>query len=337
VHQPTAETPTPRRSEPGPHRAGVAGWVLLLAALLLILAFGTTPERSMFWDAVFDAGHTPLFGLAALAILGLLRARGTTGGRTRTSWLAFALTVTLGAVTEALQVFQANRDPSLEDFLRDVAGAGAFLLAEGAWPRREARAARGGHAGRALALLLAVLLLIASGARLAVTTAAYVERRRALPTLFALDGSWRERRFIGLHDSMLTPGSRPPGLEASFDEPLACLDLRPGLYPGVALDEPYPDWSGYSRLVFTVVSDLDRPASLTIRVHDAAHDQRYEDRFNRSLTVAPGVNRFAITLDDIRRAPDRREMDMRRIRGVMLFAYQLKRPTRVYLVALRLE
>jgi hypothetical protein len=105
----------------------------------------------------------------------------------------------------------------------------------------------------------------------------------------------------------------------------------------VAFDEPYPDWSGHLRLVFTIVSDLDAPLRLVVRVHDAAHDQRGKDRFNRSLTVSPGVNRFAISLDDIRRAPDRREMDMRRIRGIILFAYRLNAPTHVYLGAWRLE
>ena len=120
-------------------------------------------------------------------------------------------------------------------------------------------------------------------------------------------------------------------------EPLARLDLKPGAYPGIGIVEPHPDWSGYRRLVITIVSDLDAPLPVAIRVHDLAHDQRYEDRFNRALTVEPGVNRFAIALDDIRHAPDRREMDMRHIRGVLLFAYRRTLPTRVYLGPIRLE
>ncbi len=90
-------------------------------------------------------------------------------------------------------------------------------------------------------------------------------------------------------------------------------------------------------MAITIVSDLDAPLPIAIRVHDAAHDQRYEDRFNRALTIAPGVNRITIALDDIRHAPDRREMDMRRIRGVLLFAYQRTQPTRLYLGPIRLE
>jgi hypothetical protein len=311
--------------------------VLLLAALLLILAFGTVPERSMFWDAVLDAGHTPLFGMAALAILGILRVRTPGAPDSSMRWQAFLLTVALGAITEALQVFQGNRESSIGDFLRDGAGAAAFLLLSSVgWPQRATAGPRSVR-GRVRAVLVGALLLVASAAHLGMTTAAYVARDRAMPTLLAFDGTWWERRFVELGDSVLTARTRPPGLEVSSDEPLARLDLKPGEYPGVGIVEPHPDWSGYRRLAFTIVSDRDRPLTLVIRVHDAAHDQRYEDRFNRALSVAPGVNRFAIPLDDIRRAPDRREMDMRRIRGVLLFAYQRTQPTHVYLGPIRLE
>ncbi len=305
---------------------------------MLILAFGNVPERSMFWDAVLDAGHAPLFGLAALAILGIRRARASGAPGPGVRRQAFLVTVALGAVTEVLQVFQGAREPSLSDFLRDGAGAAAFLLLSGARSRPSpAVGPRPVRRFRALAVPVGVLLLVAAGAHLGMTTAAYIARDHAMPTLVAFDGAWWERRFVELGDGTLTARTRPPGLEASFDQPLARLDLKPATYPGVGIVEPHPDWSGYRRLVFVVVSDLDAPLPLVIRVHDAAHDQRYEDRFNLALSVAPGVNRFAIPLDDVRRAPDRREMDLRRIRGIMLFAHQLKRPARVYLGAFRLE
>jgi hypothetical protein len=89
--------------------------------------------------------------------------------------------------------------------------------------------------------------------------------------------------------------------------------------------------------VLTAAPDLDSPITLTIRVHDADHDQRYADRFNRRLVVSPGLNRFVIPVEDIVNAPDRRRMDLRRIRGIVLFAYELDRATHVYLGPLRLE
>jgi len=313
-------------------------WILLLVGLLLFLILGDAPERTRFWDALFDAGHTPLFGLVALSLLGLLRIRTRPDHGSRTWWTAFVVTLVVGAATECLQVFQANREASIEDFLRDIAGAGALLLlvaavpwgAPGAGPIRTRR-------GRLSAAAVAMVLLVAAGAHLAMTAALYAARDRAFPTLFALDGSWWERRLVEPSGSTLTPASMVPRGLAATGELLARLDLEPGTYPGIAFDEPYPDWRGYRRLVFAVVSDLDRPLSLVVRVHDAAHDQRTADRFNRSLVIHPGINRVAIPIDEIRMAPDRREMDLRRIRGVILFAYRLVEPTHVYLGALRLE
>ncbi len=315
-----------------------APWVLLAASLLLFLFLGDAPERTMLWDAVFDAGHVPLFGLLALAALQVIRARAPEMAPRRVWWAAFLVTLAIGAGTELIQFLQPNREPSFSDLARDAAGAAAFLLVAAAVPRfvggTTPVSTRG---GRATALAAAAVLATMAGAALATVTAVLAERRAAMPTLAAFDGSWWERRLLEEHDSRVIPGDRPAHLPAGFGEPLARLELLPGTYPGIAIDEPYPDWRGYRRLVFTVVSDLDAPIRLTIRVHDAAHDQRSADRFNRGLQVAPGVNRFAIPLDAIRLAPDRREMDMTRIRGIIIFGYRLASPVHVFVGPLRLE
>ena len=49
-----------------------------------------------------------------------------------------------------------------------------------------------------------VLLLAASAANLGLTTAAYIARDRAMPTLAAFDGAWWERWFVETQDSRLT-------------------------------------------------------------------------------------------------------------------------------------
>jgi hypothetical protein len=320
------------------------GWrAALVFALLLFLFFADVPGNSRFWRAFFDAGHTALFGAIALAIRGALAVARTGGREPRVSLATFAVTVVLGALTEVLQTLQARGDPSLIDLLRDTAGAGAVLLiasaARGGAPSAErpawARARRAGW--RAAALLAAFVLLLAAGWTLLVTSARYVARNRAYPTLFALDGSWWEPSFIELEGNRLTPGLRPAGGGGRQPLALARLDLAPRRYSGIGFEEPYPDWRGRDRLAFTIVSDLDAPIALVIRIHDATHDQRYRDRFNRRLVVAPGVNEIRIPIEEIRNAPDRRRMDMRRVRGVLLFAYDLRTPTHVFLGPLRLE
>jgi hypothetical protein len=306
-----------------------AGWrIIVLSALLLFLFFADVPY-SRFWSAFFDAGHAPLFGVIAIVVRGWLAGRSPSVSRARVSLAAFGITVGLGAATEVIQMLQSHGDPSTTDLLRDMAGAGAFLL--GAWGA--------GHRGRArtVAALGALIVLLASGWTLSLTSARYVARDRAFPTLFALDGSWWEAAFIELNGNRLEPGRLPapdPGGEGGR---LARLDLQPGPYSGITFDEPYPDWRGRDRLTLTIVSDLDAPLPMAIRIHDAAHDRRYRDRFNQRLTISPGVNRIAIPIEQIQWAPDRRRMDLSRVRGVVLFAYDLQRPVHVFLGPLRME
>jgi VanZ family protein len=305
----------------------------LVAALLLFLFFGDAPASSRFWNAFLDAGHTALFGVIALVVYYWVASRRRGASALSNGLAAFAITVILGALTEVLQTFQARGDPSVTDLLRDAAGAGAFLLI--AWVVSTWR--KHWTSARLAAVVVAVVLLASAGWTLMRTTACYAARDNAYPTLFNLDGSWWESEFLDLGQNRLTPGVRTmPGGERQ-DVRLSRLDLAPGRYSGITFDEPYPDWRGRDALALTIVSDLDQALPMAIRVHDASHDQRLRDRFNRSFNIVPGVNRLRIPLEDIRNAPDRRKMDMARIRGVILFAFDLKKPASLFVGPLRLE
>jgi hypothetical protein len=328
----TTDDDRPRRN------ASTIAWAMLLAGLLSFMMFGQEPERTRFWGSFYHAGHVPLFGLVAVSVLGLLWSRGASLASPRPWWTAFAVSVALGGTTEVLQIFQSGRDASVWHFLRDVAGSASFLLvaATVGWT--------GGHGSlirsagrRALTGLGVVAMLGAAGFDLAATVTRYGERDLAFPVLFAADGSSWERSFVVAQDCVLTPHARPAGLAVSFDGPLARLDLKAGGFPGITFDEPFPDWTGARSLVLTFISDLDTPTPLVIRVHDARHDNRSEDRFNRRLLVLPGFNRIVIPLDDVRRAPDRREMDMRHITRIIIFAPRPTSPTHVYIGPIRLD
>jgi len=41
--------------------------------LVALSFFGDVPEHTRFWEALFDAGHAPLFGAMALIVRSLLR------------------------------------------------------------------------------------------------------------------------------------------------------------------------------------------------------------------------------------------------------------------------
>ncbi len=120
---PPVPRPIEREYPRGP--AGARPWGLLaaIAALLVFLFVVGPPEPTHVWDAIWDAGHVPLFGTLAL----LLRALLASGGA-GASFRAFGLTVSLGAMTELAQTLQPSREPSIADAVNDAAGAAALLV-----------------------------------------------------------------------------------------------------------------------------------------------------------------------------------------------------------------
>jgi len=278
---------------------------------------------------LFDAGHAVLFGVVMLLVSGLPWVR--SGGK------ALLITLLLAAASEILQLADPTRDASIGDFLRDGAGAVAFLLLRASsGPPADRRVPGSTVVVGSLALRLAASgLLLSVAAPFLLVCGIYIERNRAFPTLFRLDGSWWESRLISTGNATLVTSVTSP--VDAHDGVAALLLLRPGVSPGVVFDEPFPDWSAFHRLAFTVLSVADAPITLTIRVHDEWHDQRFADRFNRRIAIAPGENRVSIPLNEIRQAPVGREMDLHRVRSIMLFVYRLDRPARVYLGPLVLE
>jgi hypothetical protein len=63
-----------------------------------------------------------------------------------------------------------------------------------------------------------------------------------------------------------------------------------------------------------------QPLTLTLRVHDKAHDNRAADRFNRRFTLGAHERRvLAFPIAEVARSPTGRDMDMSRIATVILF------------------
>jgi hypothetical protein len=76
---------------------------------------------------------------------------------------------------------------------------------------------------------------------------------------------------------------------------------------------------------------------LTLRIDDVAHNQEHKDRFNRTFSIEPGLNDLAVTLDDVRRAPAEREMDLRRMAQLILFTNRPREPFELLISDIWLE
>jgi len=83
--------------------------------------------------------------------------------------------------------------------------------------------------------------------------------------------------------------------------------------------EPFPDWSSFSALSFIAASSGANSVQATIRVHDADHNNRFDDRFNYGFDLSPTPRIFTIPMTEIASAPANRKMDLHNISRIIVF------------------
>jgi len=294
---------------------------LTITGLLLghLLPFG---EHSLLLQNLRNALHGPAFLLGSAVIWQVLQHRSSTVNTALITGTAVFATAFGG---EALQL--VNGYPfSFRDIGFDLLGGATALMylsgnavRHGRMLRPEAASMLRGGAG----VLLIALMLPAAWWSLAI-----VERHLAVPQL--MDDRFPLRRnMIEAHNSTITLLKPPPGWPAEHRR-VVRVETSAARYAGIAIPDPFPDWSGFSSLTFLAASGDGRERRLTLRVHDNAHDQSYADRFNRSWHLGrPVVNglrsgldtarRFCIPLEEIEAAPAERKMDLKSISALAFF------------------
>lgn len=328
VSRHVVEVRVSRGSKPKLNRTwSVALWSTLLLGVLLAGALFEPRDDTLLRKALLDAAHAPLGGaLAYLSLQWILAWEERSAPTRRDQLLALAAAVLSGLLFEILQLF-LSRDADVVDLWRDTLGSMAFLLL--AWATRRRKRPAPGAGKRLLAGGTAVVLLAVAGVSAARVARAVVQRDAAFPVLCEPGASWL-RPFLALQhvDWELTP--RPPAWAESRpgkqSASVARVTFHRGPFPGFALRETAPDWRGYATLSLEVYSSLHAPIDVVLRIDDARHDGTFGDRFNQSLTVVPGGQTFRIPIETIRLAPATRQMDMRHIRRLVIFAIETQEP-----------
>lgn len=310
-------------------------WIASAGALVALVALLHPPAETFFWKSIFDAGHAVVSGYLALVFLRLILA--WTGGACtalRASLWAFVITMACGLGIEIVQIL-LPRDASFGDLVRNGLGAAGMLSAEWACVRDASGSFVRRRGTRTVLLGSAMLVYLLAFAPVGAVVVAYAQRDAAFPRLCDFDARW-EGFFVQMRGADLDRTPRPSGW-GQTDDTAGRVTFRGGKYPCFTLKEPVRDWSRHRALVFEVFSQLESPVEIQIRIDDAAHNQQYDDRFNRSLTVSPGANLFRIPLAEVRQAPRSREMDLTHIAHLVIFTIEPPQPISLYLDALRLE
>ena len=319
----------------------------LTVSLLLLILFGNmavlwipVPTHTALWKAFNNFCHVPLFGGMAIILLYLARQLGEPRGWSVGSHygMAFIGAVLLGVVSEGLQLLSSSRYGEWSDLLLDVLGSVCALGLYATYDRNLTGSLAGWRqAPRKYMVHAGVGLLVVVALSPVLTWAyAYWDRAARFPSLCQFSSAW-EMMFVRGTNSELQIVPPPIGWKKSRVDTVGHVVFHPKKYPGIRVDEPYPDWRGFEEFSLEVYSELSGPQELSIRIDDAHHNQEHADRFNRGVIIKPGLNHIQIPLEEIRQAPVGREMDLAAIKTLILFAVNPPEEFSLYIDNLRLE
>jgi hypothetical protein len=312
---------------------------VLFALLLAPIGLGVTQLAK----ALENAAHGPLF--AALAVGSLLLLRQILPGYSTAMLYALALLIALvlGALSELAQSFTGSREARINDWINDAFGAFAGLSAFAAFDSR----LQFRSASKVCVLLLSAFAMAYVFKPVLDAGMSAYQRQMQFPELV----TWHTLsgyRVLTASEASGMVTSIPAEWRRSADElalyvqphatqPAADPDTAPESYPGVTLEEPWPKWSDHRVLIIDIVNPNSADLLMTLRINDRRHNNRFADRFNRRLQIAPRQRtEIVIPLDDIARGPEQRAMDLSAIAKLMLFQDGRRGAQPFYLCGIRL-
>ena len=302
---------------------------LPVVAAVVAAHVADTGVRSLVERDLLESLHAPGFAVISAAAFVYLR-QSMPGLAAGCGTVVFA--VLLALVSEALQLF-VQRSPEWSDIAADMIGTAAGLTT--AVAVTAARSARTGALTKA-GLIAAGIALSVVALRPAVDKLRLLAARAAyFPVLADFDRDWQRAFVRAYNGSVLTITA--PGAKSPHRRGMALLvQPSPERYSGVAID-PRPDWSGYDAISFVAATADGLRHEVVFRVHDTAHNQQYDDRYNRVIEFGPTPTLHRIGLADIRNTGSGRQLDMRRIEGIAFFVSRPAGTERLLLDEIRLE
>ena len=259
-------------------------------------------SRGEWFDELQNAGHGIGFAVITAACLGLL-----THSRSVFKAAAVAVAILLCGVLIEIGQGWVGRTPSVGDAVANGVGVFAGVSWSLATYSRRWR-----HTLRVLAVALPSLAALP---HLPLPLAQL--SRPSFPSIENFRGSFAVHRIEGTYGSAVEVAKN-----RDASAPMR-LVLGDGAFPGVRLLDVVADWRGFQSLCVVLEVSVGNSLRLNLRIHDATHDSRREDRFSRRYELPQGPHVLHVELEDIermgQRAPERL-MDLSKVAGVMLFS-----------------
>jgi VanZ family protein len=293
----------------------IGSLIVVVVAFPFFFLGGSTEASSNLMYAIWDFGHLVFFA-AIVAIVG----RKYDVNKWSVVFFISVAVFIAGGLIELIQAY-IGRDGSWSDLLRDMTGTWLGIF----WLQR-------GNVLSWLGRLISLGLLIPN------VTTLYYEAR------FQFNLIHQFPVLAGFESSIETYGHRSSELSTQFHTQgkySLKVELSARKFTGVVFNRMINNWSAYKTLAFDIYNAGPDAFTMIVRVNDAQHNLNgwaKQDRFNRELQLEPGWNHFAVAMDDIRNAPDKRKMDLTKIVWMEMFVgTKPPAPRTIYVDNVRLD
>ena len=259
----------------------------VLAAVCML--YFKLPERGLLWSELQNSGHFVVFlGLALLYLL-LANKASSASATTIIVWTVVILGA-VGIAIELVQLTQADRNTSISDILRNLAGTASGILMYLAFISRR-WAAR-------LLLIVAVLISTVLVNKTSLTLLGYQLLKSGDPYIVNFNDRFVESNISAVGGADIAVVSR---LSTNSSTPGKALQVTFGTrkYSGVSFHETGVPWANSETLVLEFDNTDKNPLQIHVRIHDTHHDNTYGDRFNTIFTLLPGPNAVPISIRSV--------------------------------------
>ena len=283
----------------------------LLAAAVLMAGLGMflLPMPAGMSDndlkrAFQDAMHGPVFAAFTFVGLGWIRRRGVSLGRA--ALIMGSVSVLVAAMVEGLQALPpAGRTASFADFVFGSCGAVGVLIWIAA--RRKPFKAPSRWIASACAAAIAGLPFLP----VALEAAGPTQVSRHLPSLTGFDRLLLRRAWEPQEGAIVQTTRDGDHVSLHVVAP-------PAVYPGVAYEPGYGDWSDYGALRLRI-RNPGEAFDLGIRIDDELWDQPHGNRYESSVRIESGENEIRISFDELLARSTGRLLDPSRIERMILY------------------
>lgn len=314
--------------------------VLIGIALILFIIplIFTLPGDTFLWGEIQNFGHTPLFGILAVILLFLSKMIFSKRFKRQIShyYVAFITAAFLGGMIEIVQMY-TNGDPDIYDFVRDLLGAGAFLVFYMYFDQKMIlKTSNAFFSSKSLPLIVSIVLILISLTPAILLAGAYLNRNLTFPMICDFDSCW-EWRFIGTSNARLTSSIPPLGWNKSPKDKVGRLDFNNADSAGFYIQEPGLDWGAYKYFDFSIYSPLDSTLKMNLGIEDFLGKDTDDDRFHKVLYIHPGLNEFEIPIEEISSCPLSRKLDLGILRDIYFVALNTNSKISLYFDDLKLS